>query len=266
MKNRVREILINCLYGIKREKYGAQKPGHINRIVVATNTTQRSNSPVWAINQHFPGYIIHMLFIIVPALIPILGAAPDVRAEDLHLSKGTQITLQLNDTLSTASNMEGDEFTAAVTNPVYIGDQLIIPKGSVVTGSVSRILRPDRLKGKAVLDLMFQSIRVPGYKTADIAATLTRIDPAGSSGKQNTENFAERDSTTGDTAKSANPKIGVRAQSPGGKSPNAGASGGLPSVFNSQGDDLQIPRGTSMDITLDRPLTLTEETGKPAQK
>ena len=206
------------------------------------------------------------ILFIVPALIQIFSVAPDIFAEDVRLPKGTQITLQLNDMLSTASNMEGDEFTASVSTPVYLGDQIVIPKGSVVTGSVSRILRPDRLKGKAVLDLMFQSIRVPGCKTADIAATLTRIDPAGNSGKQNGENFTEREKATGGTAKSGNPNIGVRGQSSGGKSAGIGASGGLPSVFNSQGDDLRIPRGTSMDITLDRPLTLIEETGEPERK
>ena len=196
------------------------------------------------------------------ALIQMLGPAADAaRAGEIRLPKGTQITLRLNDTLSTAANMEGDEFTATAANPVYLGNRIVIPKGSVVTGSVSRILRPDRLKGKAVLDLIFQSIRVSGYKPADIAATLIRIDPAESGGTSNAENFAEREKSTGGAAGSGNPKIGVRGQSPGGNKTGIGASGGLPSVFNSQGGDLKIPSGTSMDITLDRPLTLIESTG-----
>ena len=205
-------------------------------------------------------------FVMIPALFQILGTAPGVRAGDVRLPEGTQITLRLNDTLSTASNIEGDEFTADVTLPVYLGDQIVIPGGSVVTGSVSRILRPDRLKGKAVLDLMFQSIRVAGYKQVDIAATLARIDSTGSGGTQAAENFTEREKSAEGTAKSLNPKISVRVQSPIGKKANIGASGGLPSVFNSQGGDARIPRGASMDITLDRQLTLIEEAEKPARK
>jgi hypothetical protein len=203
--------------------------------------------------------IYFKLFIVVPALIQLLGAAPNVRAEDVRLPKGTQLTLQLNDMLSTASNMEGDEFIATVSTPVYFGDRIVIPRGSAVTGSVSRILRPDRLKGKAVLDLMFQSIKVPGYKKADIAATLTRVETTGISGKPNAENFTEPEKSPGDSAKSGNSKIGVRSQPAGGKSSGSGASGGIPSVFSSQGGDLRIPRGASMDITLDRPLVLIEE-------
>jgi len=209
---------------------------------------------------------VFKLFIIFFTLFQILSAASDIRADEVLLPKGTQITLQLNDALSTASNMEGDEFSAVVINPVLIGNLIVIPRGSVVTGSISRILRPDRLKGKAVLDLMFQSLRVPGYKKADISATLTKVDPVGSAGKQSVENFAEREKPTGGATKSGNSKIGIRAQPNSGKGSGIGSSGGLPSVFNSQGDDLSIPRGAAIDITLDRPITLIEETGKPMQK
>lgn len=197
-------------------------------------------------------------FIIVLALSKIPGAVPNARAGEIELPKGTKITLQLNDTLSTASNMEGDEFTATVETPVYIDDRVAIPKGSVVTGSVSRILHSDRLKGKAVLDLMFQSIRVAGSKPSDISATLLRIDIAGSGETPIAENFVEREKSTDGAAKPGSRKIGVRPQSPGGKNVGIGISGGLPSVFNSQGGDLRIPRGTSMEIMLDKPLTLTE--------
>ena len=206
--------------------------------------------------------------VIIPLLLCILGAASDVRAENIRLPKGTQITLQLNDALSTASNMEGDEFTAVVTTPVSINNRIVIPRGSVVTGSVSRILRPDRLKGKAVLDLMFQSIRVPGREKADIAATLIRVD-AGSGGAQPSESFTEREKSQGGATRSGNTessKVVVRQQSPVGKNPGIGAPGGLPSVFNSQGEDARIPRGASMYVTLDQPLTLTEEIKKPARK
>ena len=198
------------------------------------------------------------ILIIITSLFYIFGAASDVRAGDVLLPKGTRITLQLNDTLSTASNMEGDEFTAVVATPVYIDDLVAISKGSVVTGRVSRILRSNRFKGKAVLDLMFQSIRVQGREQADIDATLIRVD-AGSGGT--TENF------TGVAAKSGNSGQSKIGQQPlNGKNTGIGASGGFPSVFNSQGEDVIIPRGASMDITLDRSLTLTEEIKRPARK
>ena len=205
-------------------------------------------------------------FTLISVLILIFYAAPDIRAEETGLPKGTQITLQLNNALSTASNMEGDEFTATVVNPVHFGGRIVVSKGSIVAGSVSRILRRDRLNGKAVMDMMFQSIRIPGYKQADIAVTLIRIDQAENSAKQAPNRVMERERPTGNSGNSGKPKIGVRPQASSGNTIGIGVSGGIPSVFNSQGDDVIISRGSSIVITLDRPLTLVKETGKPARK
>src|SRR5436309_11469122 len=71
------------------------------------------------------------------------------------IPEGTHISLQLNDHLSTKLNNEGDTFTATVTVPVSQGDRIVIPKGSVVSGSVSRILRPGRFRGKAIMNVVF---------------------------------------------------------------------------------------------------------------
>ena len=199
-------------------------------------------------------------FTITFVLIHIICAALGIRADDVRLPKGTQITLRLNNALSTASNMEGDEFTATVANPIYLGERIVIPKGSIVTGSVSRILRADRLKGKAVLDLMFQSIRVPGRKPANIAATITRIDFAVSGAKQPAGSITERERSAGGASGvsvSGNSKL--RSQLPGGKSNADGTAGGSPSVFNSQGDDAIIPRDAAIEIVLDQPLILVDQ-------
>jgi hypothetical protein len=181
-----------------------------------------------------------------------------VCAADVNLPDGTQITLQLNDTLSTASNMEGDKFTAVVAMPVYLGDRIVIPKGSLVTGSVSRILRPGRLKGKAVLDLMFQTIKVPGRKAADLDATLIWLDPEGSDGIQIEVGGQGGGKSAAKVSPSKLPKVSGRALTQGGGSVGI-ASGGRPSVFNSKGDELEIHRGATLDILLDHPLVLSDE-------
>src|SRR5512142_883440 len=98
---------------------------------------------------------------------------------ELVLPEGTHITLQLNDYLSTKSNTEGDRFTATVIVPVYQGDRLLIPKGSVITGSISRIVRPGRIKGKAVMNLLFQNLRIPGHGEYPIIASLSSVEAEG---------------------------------------------------------------------------------------
>src|ERR1035437_1297318 len=76
----------------------------------------------------------------IKLLLSILIAPLFLFAADNSVPEGTRITLQTNETLSTKLNAEGDAFTAVVTTPVYYGDRVVIPKGSVVNGSISRIL------------------------------------------------------------------------------------------------------------------------------
>ena len=114
--------------------------------------------------------------------LALLMQPVSLAAADTVLPETTRITLQLNKHLSTKVNSEGDPFTAYVTIPVSLGQRIVIPKGSVVTGSVSRIIRPGRFKGKAVMNVLFQSIEIPGRGQLPIAASLARMDPEGSGG------------------------------------------------------------------------------------
>ena len=182
------------------------------------------------------------------------------------LPEGTRITLQLNNTLSTKSNSEGDTFTAVVTMPVYLGDQMVIPKGSVVNGSISRILRPGRFKGKAIMNLLFQSISIPGRGQMAILATLVRVDPEGNRGIRSEGPIEGESSTGSDVGKVAAPTVagaGIGALAGGGKGAGigagVGAAIGLATVFSSRGKDVEVQRGSALDILLDRALTIPSE-------
>jgi type IV secretion system protein VirB10 len=204
-------------------------------------------------------------------LLSIFLAALFLCAADNSVPEGTRITLQLNQTLSTKSNAEGDAFSGVVTMPVYLGDRVVIPKGSVVNGSISRILRPGRLKGKAILDLMFQSIKIPSHKQMKIVATLVRVDSEGNGGV-GSEGRVEGDGSIGrDMGKIIIPSLtgaGIGGLAGGGKGAGIGAGvgavAGLASIFTSRGKDLEIHRGSTMDIKLDRPLIIPVDSNDSA--
>jgi hypothetical protein len=190
---------------------------------------------------------------------------------DNNVPEGTRITLQLNQTLSTKSNAEGDTFTTVVTMPVYLSDRVVIPKGSVINGSISRILRPGRLKGKAILDLIFQSIKIPGHKQMNIVATLVRIDSE-SNGGVGPEGQVKGDGSIGrDMGKIIVPSLtgaGIGGLAGGGKGAGIGAGVGavvgLASIFTSRGKDLEIHLGSTLDIKLDRPLIIPVDSNDSA--
>lgn len=199
-------------------------------------------------------------------LLVFFNPPVSLAASEMILLEGTRITLQLNDRLSTKSNSEGDDFTAVVTTPVYLSDRIAIPKGSWVTGRISRILRPGRFKGKAVMNLLFQSINIPGRGQMPIMATLVRVDPEGNGGIRSEGSLEGEGSTGSDIGKVLIPGLagaGIGTVAGGGKGAGMGAAigaaVGLATVFTSRGKDLEVHRGSTLDISLDRPLTIPPE-------
>ena len=206
--------------------------------------------------------------LILALLLPIPGfSMPEQAAGEVTLPEGTRISLQLNDHLSTKLSSEGDKFSANVIVPIYQGDHLVIPKGSTVSGSVSRVLRPGRIKGKAVMNLLFQSIRIPGRGDLPIVASLARVDPEGNAGVEGEGSVKGEGSTGGDVARVLKPGLagaGIGGLAGGGRGAaiggGVGAIVGLATVFSTRGKDLEMRRGSTMDISLDRALMISTDT------
>jgi hypothetical protein len=205
------------------------------------------------------------LTLIVVLLMVFLAPPLSQAATESVIPEGTRITLQLNNHLSTKLNNEGDSFTAVVMVPVYMGDQMVIPKGSLVTGSISRISRPGRFKGKALMTLLFQSINIPGRGELSITASLAGL-PEGN-GTVRTEGTVEGKGSEGsDAARVLTPGLlggGIGVLAGGGRGAAIGAGAGVimgtATVFATRGKDIEFRRGSTMDISLDRPLSIPPE-------
>ena len=205
-----------------------------------------------------------------PLMMIVAGIAWSQTGSEGVLAEGTRITLQLNDYLSTKVNNEGDAFTATVTSPVYLKDRILIPKGSIVSGTVSRILRPGRFKGKAVMNLLFSSVRLPGAAAPlPIVASLVGVDSEGNDGVKSEGTVKGEGSGGKDAAAVIVPTLsgaGIGAIAGGGKGAaigaGVGAAVGLATVLAGRGKDLEIRRGSTMDIMLDRPLAVPVEITK----
>ena len=206
-----------------------------------------------------------------PALIPALACFLQTLAAfpadtETVLAQGTVISLQMNDHLSTRGNNEGDSFTAVVISPVCAGERVVIPKGSYVTGSISRVTRPGRFKGKAVLNLIFHSVQIPGKGELPIAATLTRVDSDGNPAVRNEGAVEGAGSEGRDAGRIIAPGLagaGIGAIAGGGKGARIGAGAGtavgLSAVFSTRGKDLEIRRGSTIQISLDKALAVPLE-------
>lgn len=102
-----------------------------------------------------------ILFVATASLALFL--APAVHSQTVQLMQGTQIRLVLLNGLSSSVARTGDPFTAIVAEPVYLGNQLILPAGAKVHGTVSNVEGPRRFslfRGGASMTLNFNSIEV----------------------------------------------------------------------------------------------------------
>lgn len=103
------------------------------------------------------------LFRLCAVVSVILWLTPVVHAQYNQVQPGTQIRLSLLNGLSTSVARDGDPFTAIVAEPVFLGNQLVLPAGAKVHGTVTSVTRSkffSMFRGGASMNLVFNSIEV----------------------------------------------------------------------------------------------------------
>jgi len=88
--------------------------------------------------------------------------------------EGKNITITLNDPISSKTSRPGDPFTATVKFDVQTRahPEPIIPAGSTLSGSVVEAQKATQMKGQAKLVVKFEELRFPSGKTIPITASL----------------------------------------------------------------------------------------------
>jgi len=97
------------------------------------------------------------------AVVLYSAAALPARAQSHELLQGTEVHLRLLTGLSTAVAKSGDPFIAEVTQPVYIGTQMILPSGALVHGTVGGVMHTRHFpifRGQAAMNLSFRDLQV----------------------------------------------------------------------------------------------------------
>lgn len=184
----------------------------------------------------------------------------------VRLAEGTKIVFTLNDTLSTKDNRKGDEFSGVVSRSVRVGEDIVVPEGTVVRGTVTQVRRAGRIKGRAELGLRFDELELPNGTRLDLSASLTELDQGekegvNEEGQVKGEGTKKRDAATLGAAAGIGTAIGAIAG--GGKGAAIGAGSGAAigagAVLLTRGKDVKLNRGSELAIQLDRPLTVPLE-------
>jgi hypothetical protein len=213
-----------------------------------------------------------------PANVPAMhtAAAPQTATAQkaYTVPAGTKVLLELRSAINTKSARPGDGVYLASTFPVVVGNRVMIPTGVYVQGVVDRVQRAGRVKGKSQLDMHFTSIVFPNGSVVEIPGLVDDLpgakDQSVKNDKEGTiEQSPDKGRNAGEVAKIAIP-TGATVGSIGGLGsghPIAGgiagvgaglAAMGIASLFT-RGADVNIPRGTQVEMMLQRPLILQDE-------
>ncbi|HTP86288.1 MAG TPA: hypothetical protein VMJ34_05045 [Bryobacteraceae bacterium] len=181
---------------------------------------------------------------------------------------GTRIPLSLINSVSTKNSTEGDRVYLETVFPVVVRGKMVIPVGSYVAGTVTRVTRPGRVKGRGEFYIRFDSLTLPNGVTRDFRASISGLDGRASEdldrkeGSIRSEGNKSGDArTVGETAASG-ASIGAiaggiasgHAGMGAGLGAAAGATAGLIAVLLTRGPDAVLARGTTLEMVLDRPV------------
>ena len=204
----------------------------------------------------------------VVSLAVLAAAGLYAQAEaPLEVKIGTRIPVSLINSVSTKHSSEGDRVYMETVFPILVNGTIVIPPGSYVSGTLTQVKRPGRVKGKGELFLRFDSLTLPNGVTRDFRASLSGVDGRGNETLERKEGKVQGDSnvggdmrTVGETAAggaSLGAIVGAASKSVGkgiGIGAGAGAAAGLMGVLLSRGPDAVLAKGSTIEMVLDRPI------------
>jgi len=93
-------------------------------------------------------------------------------AENVVIAPGTILHVKLGTTITSKTNKPGDTFTGVVAQDVLSGSELLVPQGSMVSGHIAYVKRAGRIKAKAQMRIVLDSIITPEEQKIQLSSTL----------------------------------------------------------------------------------------------
>jgi type IV secretion system protein VirB10 len=211
-----------------------------------------------------------LLALVAVMALPLLAqeaAQKPVQDSRLVVPVGTVLPVSLNTYLNTKNTEVGDTFYADTTYPIWIQQRLVIPRGSIVKGTVTEVGKPGKISGKGRMAVRFESILLPnGIERALVAdfhgihgpgaekidRKTETVEQGGTSNKG--ADIATVVGTAGEGAMIGSIASG-RTASGAGIGAGAGAAAGVAIVLLSRSRDLVLEPGTQLDLELRQPLS-----------
>lgn len=195
---------------------------------------------------------------------PLAPSEPSATGEKITVPAGTKLLVILENGISTRTAKRGDSVYFQTSFPVTQDNRIVIPVGSYLRGEILEATRAGRVKGRAEFRLRLDTLILPNGYTIDLNASPSSADSGGGEkvdpeGKIEGESGKGRDAGTIATTTAQGAAVGAiasRTAKGAGIGAGIGAAAGLAAVLLTRGPEAQLPRGSSIDVVLERSLTL----------
>jgi hypothetical protein len=182
----------------------------------------------------------------------------------LVVPSGTRLPLILHNAVTTRNAKPGDPIYLETLFPIVIDNRILIPAGSYVQGEIQDARRPGKVKGTGEIRLRLNSMILPNGYAVDFNAIPTNAGTGGNEATDKEGNIhgdTDKAGDVGTVLKSTGIGAGVggvatQSAKGAGIGAGAGAAVGLAAVLLTRGPELELPRGTTVDVVLDRAVYL----------
>ncbi len=190
--------------------------------------------------------------------------AESVPAAKIILPPGTKLPLILHNAISTRNARAGDPVYLETVFPIIQDDKIVVPAGSYVQGEIIQTRRPGRVKGTGEMRIRLTTLILPNGYTVRFDAIPANAGTGGNettAGEGEIKGDTDRSTDVGAIVKSTGIGAGIgavaaRSAKGAGIGAGVGAAVGLAAVLLTRGPELELPRGTTLEAVLDRPLAL----------
>ena len=133
---------------------------------------------------------------LIMALMVFAGCAfagpLSANAKTKRIPAGTKFSLELLTPVTSVSGRSGSQFSALLVNDQSEGSDVILPSGSLVRGTVSKIVEPQRMSKGAILYMDFDHVVTPNGRQLPLTLSIVgREDLTYDGGIQNGSGFGD---------------------------------------------------------------------------
>jgi hypothetical protein len=199
-----------------------------------------------------------------PSTAPATVASSESASRKIEVPAGTHIPLVLHNAISTRSTRPGDLVYFETLFPVMVDGHVRIPAGSYVSGEITESKRPGRVKGRGELMIKLTTMILPNSYMVNLNAAPSGAGTGGGESVNKEGKIvgdSDKASDAGTVMKTTGAGAGIgaiagRSAASSAIGAGVGAAAGLAAVLLSRGPEAELPRGSTLEAVIERPIFL----------